>query len=261
MRQLWIAVGCMVGLLGGCNEDRIASICEKNPELCADLNDDGYCRLERSNVIRNRYYHLQDTSDTGLYHLMKSLEAYLVCIEKTTLIEYSERKERKNNRVEGMVAARRQLDTLDAQTRNSHEPHLLLWHWTNNGSQAAKEAFLKREGSPLLEEPELQLALANHYRSTDTAKAIQILQHALSLYKAEEEVDIIIPTALSGLYMKQQAYPQAYLWALVTNQLQGNKGAGQSPYIQLTKDQKEAMEEQAEQIVDQLHEGQYRPAG
>ena len=30
MRQIWIAMGCMVGLLGGCNEDRIASICEKN---------------------------------------------------------------------------------------------------------------------------------------------------------------------------------------------------------------------------------------
>ena len=120
---------------------------------------------------------------------------------------------------------------------------------------------MKREGSPLLEEPELQLALANHYRTTDTAKAIQILQHALSLYKEEEEVDIMIPTALSGLYMKQQAYPQAYLWALVTNQLQGNKGGGKSPYIQLSEQQKEALGKQASQIVDQLHEGQYRPGG
>ena len=158
LRQTLIMIS--VGLaVTGCNDDRIHNICGNNPELCQDLVDDGWCRYERTDVIRSRFYLKEEGTDRRKYELMRGLERYLKCAERSTNIEYKAAKEQKSPRVEGMLAAGDQLAQLDVATRNSQDPYLLLWHWTNNTNELARQQVMALEGSKALDEPELQLAL------------------------------------------------------------------------------------------------------
>ncbi|WP_234919850.1 DUF2989 domain-containing protein, partial [Aeromonas veronii] len=152
LRQTFIMLS--VGLaVAGCNDDRIHNICSNHAELCQDLVDDGWCRYERTDVIRSRFYLKEEGTDRRKYELMRNLERYLKCAERSTSIEYKNAREQKSPRVEGMLAAGDQLAQLDAATRNSQDPYLLLWHWTNNTNELARQQFMALEGTKALDEP------------------------------------------------------------------------------------------------------------
>ncbi len=140
-RPLLLSLACCLTLTA-CDDDRIHNICSQYPALCADLVDDGWCRYERSDVIRGRYYLQEEGTDRRKYDLMRGLERYLQCAEHSTNIEYKRAREQKSPRVEGMLAAGDQLAQLDVATRNLQDPYLLLWHWTNNTNELARQQFL-----------------------------------------------------------------------------------------------------------------------
>ncbi|CAB5697767.1 MULTISPECIES: DUF2989 domain-containing protein [Aeromonas] len=261
LRQTFIMLS--VGLaVAGCNDDRIHNICSNHPELCQDLVDDGWCRYERTDIIRSRFYLKEEGTDRRKYELMRNLERYLKCAERSTNIEYKNAREQKSPRVEGMLAAGDQLAQLDAATRNAKDPYLLLWHWTNNTNELARQQFLALEGQPALEEPELQLALGGIYAKREPQKAIALMQHALSLYREGDQVNGRILTSLSTLYMGQKEYGQAYLWGKVSESFQNAAEVSASRfslYHSLSKQQQEGLDSQAAILVEQLKSGTYRP--
>lgn len=261
LRQTFIMLS--VGLaVAGCNDDRIHNICSNHPELCQDLVDDGWCRYERTDIIRSRFYLKEEGTDRRKYELMRNLERYLKCAERSTNIEYKNAREQKSPRVEGMLAAGDQLAQLDAATRNAKDPYLLLWHWTNNTNEQARQQFLALEGQPALEEPELQLALGGIYAKREPQKAIALMQHALSLYREGDQVNGRILTSLSTLYMGQKEYGQAYLWGKVSESFQNAAEVSASRfslYHSLSKQQQEGLDSQAAILVEQLKSGTYRP--
>ncbi|HCT2506914.1 TPA: DUF2989 domain-containing protein [Aeromonas dhakensis] len=261
LRQTFIMLS--VGLaVAGCNDDRIHNICSNHPELCQDLVDDGWCRYERTDIIRSRFYLKEEGTDRRKYELMRNLERYLKCAERSTNIEYKNAREQKSPRVEGMLAAGDQLAQLDAATRNAKDPYLLLWHWTNNTNELARQQFLALEGQPALEEPELQLALGGIYAKREPQKAITLMQHALSLYREGDQVNGRILTSLSTLYMGQKEYGQAYLWGKVSESFQNAAEVSASRfsiYHSLSKQQQEGLDSQAAILVEQLKSGTYRP--
>ena len=110
-RPLLLHLACCLTRMA-CDDDRIHNICSQSPTLCEDLVDDGWCRHERSDVIRARYYLQEEGSDRRQYELMRGLERYLQCAEHSTNIEYKRAREQKSPRVEGMLAAGRQLEQL-----------------------------------------------------------------------------------------------------------------------------------------------------
>ncbi|MFM4856322.1 DUF2989 domain-containing protein [Aeromonas hydrophila] len=253
---------CCGLLLTACDDDRIHNICANYPALCQDLVDDGWCRYERSDIIRARYYLQAEGTQRRQYELMRSLERYLKCAERSTNIEYKRAREQKSPRVEGMLAAGEQLAQLDAATRNANDPYLLLWHWTNNTNELARQQFLALEGQPVLEEPELQLALGGIYAKSEPQKAIALMQHALSLYREGEQVNGRILTSLSTLYMGQKQYGQAYLWGKVSESFQNAAEVSAtrfSLYHSLSKQEQESLDSQAATLVEQLKSGTYRP--
>ncbi|WP_421272379.1 DUF2989 domain-containing protein [Aeromonas taiwanensis] len=259
-RPLLLSLACCLTLTA-CEDDRIHNICSQNPALCADLVDDGWCRYERSDVIRARYYLQTEETDRRKYELMRGLERYLHCAEHSTNIEYKRAREQKSPRVEGMLAAGSQLEQLDAQTRGSRDPYLLLWHWTNNTNPQARASFMALEGTPALEEPELQLALGGIYAKHEPQKAIALMHHALSLYREGEQVNSRILTALSTLYMGQKGFEQAYLWGKVSESFQEQQEVSSvrlGIYHAIGKEEQERLDEQAAVIVDALKQGTYR---
>ncbi len=249
-------------LLAGCGEDdRLHKICNNHPKLCEDLADDGTCRYDRTKVIRARYYLEQTGGDKQKYDLMKELEVYLRCIEHSTNIEYKNNKERKSPKVEGMLTAHQQLAQLDLETRSSDNPWLLLWHWTNNTNDVARRKFLALEGSPELEHPELQMALAGLYSRTHPDKAIDLMEHALTLYREGDTVNERLITSLSTLYMGQKRYDMAYLWGQVSESFQGANGVNTQRlaiYSPLGKEELAKLDERAQRIVEALKLGTYQ---
>ncbi|MFM4703346.1 DUF2989 domain-containing protein [Aeromonas bivalvium] len=256
-------VGLAMGLsLVACNDDRLHNICANHPELCQDLVDDGWCRYERTDVIRARFYLKQEGSDRHKYELMSKLEDYLRCIERSTHIEYKYAKERKSSRVEGMLAAGAELERLDEQTRGSQDPYLLIWHWTNNTNEQARQQFLALAGTQALEEPALQLALGGIYAKTDPKRAIQVMEHGLSLYRAGDEVDTRLLTSLSTLHMGQKQYQEAYLWGKVSTAFQEGSDLSVKRfglYHTLSKGELATLDARAEELVEQIKAGAYRP--
>ncbi|MGB6187633.1 MAG: DUF2989 domain-containing protein [Aeromonas molluscorum] len=257
------AVGLAMGLsLVACNDDRLQNICASHPELCQDLVDDGWCRYERTDVIRARFTLKQEASDRHKFELMSKLEGYLRCIERSTHIEYKYAKERKSDRVEGMLAAGAELERLDGETRQSQDPYLLIWHWTNNTNEQARQQFLAQAGTPALEEPALQLALGGIYAKTDPERAIQVMEHGLSLYREGDEVDSRLLTSLSTLHMGQKHYPDAYLWGKVSAAFLGGSEVSAkrfSLYHSLSKAELASLDAQAAELVQQIKAGAYRP--
>ena len=146
-------------------------------------------------------------------------------------------------------------------TRNSRDPYLLLWHWTNNTSPEARASFLAQEGTPSLEEPELQLALGGIYAKSEPEKAIRLMHHALSLYREGDKVNSRILTALSTLYMGQKRFDQAYLWGKVSESFQESPEVSATRlgiYHAIGKEEQETLDDQAATIVDALRQGSYR---
>ena len=261
LRSVLLGLSCGLTLMA-CNDDRIHNICANHPELCQDLVDDGWCRYERTDIIRSRFYLQEEGTDRRKYELMRNLERYLKCAERSTNIEYKTAREQKSPRVEGMLAAGDQLAELDAATRNSQDPYLLLWHWTNNITEHAREQFMALEGQPVLKEPELQLALGGMYAKSAPQKAITLMHHALSLYGEGDKVNSRILTSLSTLYMGQKEYGLAYLWGKVSESFQDTPDVSAKRlglYHALSKADQEAWDSQAATIVEQLKSGTYRP--
>ena len=261
LRSVLLGLSCGLTLMA-CNDDRIHNICANHPELCQDLVDDGWCRYERTDIIRSRFYLQEEGTDRRKYELMRNLERYLKCAERSTNIEYKTATEQKSPSVEGMLAAGDQLTELDAATRNSQDPYLLLWHWTNNINEQAREQFMALEGQPVLKEPELQLALGGMYAKSAPQKAITLMHHALSLYGEGDKVNSRILTSLSTLYMGQKEYGMAYLWGKVSESFQDSPDVSAKRfglYHSLSKADQEAWDSQAATIVEQLKSGTYRP--
>lgn len=260
-RSLLLGLCCGL-LLTACDDDRIHSICANYPALCQDLVDDGWCRYERSDIIRARYYLQAEGTERRQYELMRSLERYLKCAERSTNIEYKRAREQKSPRVEGMLAAGEQLAQLDAATRNATDPYLLLWHWTNNTNELARQQFMALEGTKVLDEPELQLALGGIYAKSDPEKAIATLQRGLSLYREGEPVNSRMLTSLSTLYMGQKQYGLAYLWGKVSESFQDAPEVSAKRfgiYHSLSKTEQDGYDVRAAEIVEQLKHGNYRP--
>jgi len=251
----------IVILLTGCDGNTHDTLCQQHPDLCRDLVDDSRCRNERSAVIRSRFSLQAEPTDQHKYQLMRHLEGYLVCIEHASNLEYKRDREQKSPRVEGMLAAQEQLARMDLATRHSDDPYLLLWHWTTHASAQARQRFLAQEGSAALEEPELQLVLAGSYAKRDPVKAIAILHHALTLYRAGDRINSRLLTSLSALYMGQKQYGQAYLWAKVSESFQDPPEFFAQQFdtrYSLNEAELQRYEEQARAIISQLREGRYR---
>lgn len=238
-------------------------VCRQHPELCQDLEDDEWCSDARRDVISSRLHLKEEGTDRRKYQLMRHLERYLMCVENAISIEYTRGSGKNTPRVEGMLAASRQLAQLDEATRHSPDPYLLLWHWGNNTNELARQQFLALEGSPQLEEPDLQLVLAGTYAKHNATKAIAILHHGLSLYREGDKINSRLLTSLSTLYMGQKQYGLAYLWGKVSKSFQDANAPEVSAerfgiYHSLRQAELAGYDEQAAVIVQQIKLGNYQ---
>lgn len=213
----------MLFALSGCEnmffgEKTISQICRDYPQMCKDLNLDAHCRAEKAEIIRARYAKLQEPSDQIKYRLLMLFEGYRDCISKAAQIEHIKHKEKKTDRVKGVLTARRELRQLARDTEESKDPYLLHYHWSRFGREESLTEFLKLVNTPALEKPDLQVKLAEYFVKSDLDKTVNTLYRALELYQSGDVVDPEIFYSLSTIFLKQERFPRAYVWAYIAKE-------------------------------------------
>lgn len=249
--------------LAGCDgffKKSISDICSESSELCADLNEDSWCRAEKAKIIKARYKDVHSPSDENTYRLLTYFESYKTCIDKAAQIEHIKLKEKKTDRVEGALAARSELKRLARETQDSDNPYLLYYHWSRFNRSDALEQFLSYQRTGELETPELQVALASHFVKFDRIKALEILEHALELYNEGDELDSEIFQSLATLYLKEEDIIRAYVWGSIAEELEGSTDVDLVQIESLIRSQKRSpsgLKKLALQYLEDIENGEF----
>lgn len=208
--------------LAGCGDlfaPSIKTICEDYPHLCADLNTDGWCRAERSDIIRHRFNFKDDNSDRPKFDLMINYENYESCIAKASQIEYIKYRDKEFSRKEARVAINKTLKQLQWQTKNSPDPYISYYQWSRFGYDSAKARFVAAAQQGIFSEPTYYTDLASILIANDPIAARDALFMALSHYgNVEQDIDGHITSMLLTLSLETENYRMAYVWTKVTNQ-------------------------------------------
>lgn len=259
----YVAIGFSLVLLFGCSEGELTlrTVCEKEPALCNDLNNDSHCNLQRRDLIMQRFEEKRLPSDKNKYKLLMELENYSKCIELAAGIEHIKLKEKTSTRMVGYMTSLNEIKRLSDETIHSDDPYLLYYHWSRNKSDSHLQRLLKAEQDKQLETPELQIALVRYYSKRDKEKSIQLLHHALELYPPEPTVDPEIYATLSSMFYKKKDYATAYHWALLAQQSGAFDVELQELKLYLEQAQldHEQIKLKAEHTLAQLQLGQFTP--
>ncbi|MGF1723407.1 DUF2989 domain-containing protein [Photobacterium nomapromontoriensis] len=248
-------------LLSGCFERHRStdSLCEGYPQLCADTNlNDGQCRLQRASLIWQRYDVYKNPSDSEKFQELKFTYDYQKCLEYAARIEPTEFKERKTNRSRALINAYDSIKRLNTELAHSTDPDILYFRWSQ-GERAALRQFLRLEGSPSLETPDLQFGLASYYTAKDQEKTIRLLKHALELYQPNQVIKPEIIQSLATLSHQQGHTNTAYLWAKIGKELSipVTSQAKLSTFYPMTTQQRETLDLKAEKIAEAIRDGQF----
>lgn len=259
----YLALTLSIFVLSACSEAELTlrSVCEKEPGLCTDLNDDSHCNLQRRDLIMQRYDEKHLPSDKNKYQLLVDFEKYSKCIELAAGIEHIKLKEKTSTRMVGYMTSLKEIKRLSDETVSSDDPHLLYYHWSRNKSDSHLQRFLQAEQEKRLETPELQMALVSYYSKRDKEKSIDLLHHALELYPPEPTVDPEIYASLTTMFYKKKDYASAYHWALLAQQSGAFNVELQELKIYLEQAQldHEKIKETAEHTQAQLLLGNFTP--
>ncbi|MEZ8740824.1 DUF2989 domain-containing protein [Photobacterium swingsii] len=258
--KLLTVLSCAL-LLSGCFERHRStdSLCESYPEICANLNvNDGQCRLQRANLIWKRYDVLKNPIDSEKFKELKFTHNYQMCLEYAARIEPTELKERKTNRMKALIHSYDSIDRLNKELAESIDPEIIYYRWSQ-GDKRAMRQFLKLEGKPALETPDLQLALATYYSGKDQTKTLTILLHALSLYEKGDIVKPEIIQSLATIYHQQKNNTHAYLWSIVGAEFDMPVASKEklASFYPMTDNKREHIEQQAETIIKALKQGRF----
>ncbi|MGF1683352.1 DUF2989 domain-containing protein [Photobacterium minamisatsumaniensis] len=249
-------------VLSGCDFKHRStdSLCNSNPQLCADTNlNDGQCRLQRTSLIWQRYDVLKNPIDAEKFKELKFTYDYQKCLEYAARIEPTELKERKTNRTRALLRAYDSIKRLNLELADSSDPDIIYYRWSQ-GDRKALQQFLKLEGTPALETPEMQLALATFYTDKDKAKTMVLLQRALTLYDKNQKVKPEIIQSLATISHQDGNIDHAYLWAMIGSELKIPVSSREKliAFYPMADQQRETLDRRAKQIAKAINRGEYK---
>jgi hypothetical protein len=200
----------------GCNKaPNFAELCEQNPEICLEFEEDSWCKRERIVVGFANLTHKQQVSEQHKFEQLIAYEGYEKCMEHASKIEHIKLKVKRTMRINNIIKAQKKIKDISLATKNSDHPDLLYFHWSRYLDERALNKFIALEGHALLEKPARQVYLASYYAKRDPTKTLRLLYHALELYKADEMIDTEIFKSISSIFADKKEYKQAYIWSKV----------------------------------------------
>ncbi|MBE0364253.1 hypothetical protein PULV_a1852 [Pseudoalteromonas ulvae UL12] len=247
-------------LIQGCGDEvSVRDVCDNTPGMCSDLNTDGHCNVERSQVIVARHYEKAQPTDENKYTLLDNFEQYSRCIYRAAGIEHIKLKDKKTSRVNGYLTSLAEIKRLSNETVNSTYPKLLYYHWSRNGSEEAMEKLLQQEQQAAMQTSEMQFLLATYFIKFDLEKTLDLLYLALQLNPAGETVNTEIYTSLVNIFYKQKNYKHAYIWGLIAQE-SGVKKIDLAPLENLLQGEGkslDALQDLADKTYDEINNGEF----
>ncbi|WP_417762544.1 DUF2989 domain-containing protein [Shewanella sp.] len=258
---------CFISLLQGC--DRLSPterICKNNPEICEDLHTDGWCKVERANLVSNRLavksaqeQQQEQQQDKLLYNLLLNLEAYNKCIGLAAGVQHVNNPIRTSVRARAYGLSSQSLAELQASVSDAKTPYLSFYQWTHRSNEQGLHRLLEAEKQGQISDPQILTALAVHYLKVQPEKALSLYIAALEQVSPEQfQPDWLLGTATAFHYLgyaeERYLFEKANL--LLTgrnaNQQQMSASVGGNPALV------KQLDEQAEDLVDTIKDGDFR---
>lgn len=204
--------------LVGCFESNknTEQLCSSNPSLqCERLNmGDGQCRIPRTDLVWHRFEVLKNASDENRIKEYELLAGYKRCLELASQIQPIDQSGLKERRFNALINSAEDLESIVASLEKSQSPESYYFLWSQTGSDSARRSFLQLEGSPALENAEMQYALATFYTSRNQQKTHDLLIRALELTK-RGNVNTEIFKSLASTTYRLGDKKEAYIWTMV----------------------------------------------
>jgi hypothetical protein len=148
---------------GTSDQDSIAKICQSKPALCADLHKANECRYKRSSLIRARYYDEREPTEEHTLNLLDELSGYGSCLELTMLMQFTQRKGRKQKSIENYFTTKKIMEDKLKEVKSTQDPHIAYYLWTHFQDLHAKSVFLHAANKKETKDAKLLIKLATFY--------------------------------------------------------------------------------------------------
>jgi len=206
--------------LTGCfsDEKSLYAICRDTPQVCDDIKTQGWCKNERTELIRNRYRQIKEPKNhKNLYDTLITWKSFNTCIEKASNIKRKKITDRDPTKAATFVTSILEIEKLEKLTKSSNYPDLLYYHWVEYGddSKISKLVSLDRRGK--LNTSDLQFKMSTYYGKVNREKAINALLKGLSLL-TESKLDTLdhnVFASLTTYYYQMKKLELSYTWAQV----------------------------------------------
>ncbi|WP_153913767.1 DUF2989 domain-containing protein [Shewanella sp. TC10] len=247
--------------LFGCDVGRnSASICKKNPELCADLHKDSWCLVEKGDLIRSRYQLKITEAPSGkqLYDQLIKLESYSNCIELAAGVKHIINTHRTEDRERAYAVSTQNLAQLQEYTKDNPDIYLAYYRWTKFNDFPSRDMVIKAEQAGELTETFMIAQVASHYIKTDIARAKLLYLHLLSHVKARN-IDSDWLLALATVYRSEKNTENEYLLTKA-NTLMSDNTASEEKLLALignNNDLANQLNIDAAELVKQLNAGKF----
>lgn len=232
---LSLGVTTLTGCFNG--ERSVYAICDDNPQLCSDIEADGWCTAERALVIRQREVELITPSDQlNLYNGLAQWKDFSQCIENAASIKRRNLDDRDSTKEKTYLVTLQEIKRIENATVNSELPQLIYYHWAQNGDENKIKKLVKLDKQGQLNTFAMQQLMAAYYGKTNKNKAIQSQYKALSLL-TQSDLEYLPPTIYASLATHAyqiKDYPLAYVWS----QIAIKAGLKESKYNFLTQNLK-----------------------
>lgn len=193
------------------------------------------------------------------YYLLKE---YRKCLELASQIQPIEQADLKARRFNALMFTINEQQRVTQSLGATTTPETLYFLWSETGDHAASRRFLAMEGSPQLDTPELQYALATYYISRDKTKTYQLLNRSLELSQGVSSVTNDVIQALASVTQSLDQPEQSYLWAMVATEFDIPIASENELRLMfnLTDSNYERLQEQAEIVTKAIKNGDYSPS-
>ena len=205
-------VGAFFGLFGCNNERNSDLICKNNPELCADLHKDSWCKYEKGDLIRHRYQLKQTEQPSGkqLYKQLIYLEKYSKCIKLAAGVQHKINTYRTRDRERAFAVSTQTLAELQEFTRSNNDVYLAFYRWERFNDQDALVLVEDAYKQGKIKDNEILSQLAAHYVRISPDDAKRLYLHLLGTTESSQ-IDPNWFLALASVYRQKQDFEKVYL--------------------------------------------------
>ena len=217
-------ISAFLGLLG-CENDRNSDvICKNNPELCADLHQDSWCRFEKGDLVRHRLVLKQAETPSGqqLFQQLIYLENYSNCIELAAGVQHILNPERTQDRERAYAVSTQTLNELQEYTKDNPDIYLAYYRWLRFNDKASQDIVLAAYQAGNVAEPQILSQLAAYYVRVSPLEAKRIYRDLFTKTSFDKfNSDWLL--GLASVFQQQQNFEYVYLFTKANTLLTENQ--------------------------------------